>query len=91
MKDYQTYTIYVGSNNDTGKLELDRIKEIASRRHDGLTLYTATGVWLGTLEDTAVLIIHDEAGKIVRTISDLKLELDQDAIGWQGAPTMQFA
>ena len=87
----QTYTVYIGSNNATGKLELDQIEEIAARRHEGFTLYTATGYWLGSKEPTAVLIIHDEAGKIVRTISDLKIDLDQDAIGWQVAPTMQFA
>lgn len=87
----QTYTIYIGSNNDTGKLELDNIEAIAARRHEGFTLYTATGHWLGTKEPTAVLIIHDDAGKIIRTITDLKLDLDQDSIGWQVAPTMQFA
>lgn len=91
MNDQQTWTIYIGSNNETKKLELDRIREIASKRHEGMTIYTATGVWLGTLEDTAVLIIHDSVSKLVRTVSDLKLDLDQDAIGYQVAPTMQFA
>lgn len=86
----QTYTIYVGSNNETKQLELDQIRSIASKRHDGFTLYTATGYWLGSQEETAVLVIHDDPIKINMTITDLKLDLDQDAIGYQVAPTMHF-
>lgn len=87
----QTFTIYVGSNNDTGKLELDRINAMLDARHQGYTLYTATGHWLGTEEATAVIIIHDDPAKIQATIEALKIELDQDAIGYQVAPLMQFA
>jgi hypothetical protein len=87
----KTVTIYIGSNNDSKQLELDKICKIANKRHAGFTLYTATGYWLGSEEATAVLIIHDAWSKIIRTISDLKLDLDQDAIGYQEAPTLQFA
>ena len=87
----QTFTIYVGSNNDTHELELDRINAISARNHDGFTLYTATGHWLGTEEATAVLIIHDVPARIMATIEALKIELHQDAIGYQLAPTLQFA
>ena len=87
----QTFTIYIGSNNTTGKLELDKIREITARRHQGFTLYTATGYWLGSEEATAVLIIHDDPANIELTITTLKVELEQDAIGYQIAPTMQFA
>lgn len=86
----QTFTIYVGSNNDTKQLELDRINAIASGNHDGFTLYTATGHWLGTEEATAVLIIHDDPAKIMATINTLKKELHQDAIAFQEVPTLQF-
>lgn len=87
----QTFTIYVGSNNDTKELELDRINRMLAPRHQGYTLYTATGHWLGTEEDTAVIIIHDDPAAIHATIDALKTELDQDAIGYQVAPLMQFA
>ncbi len=87
----QTFTIYVGSNNDTKQLELDRINAITARNHEGFTLYTATGHWLGTEEATAVLIIHDHPDRIQATIEALKIELHQDAIGYQVSPTMQFA
>ena len=87
----QTFTIYVGSNNDTHELELDRINRISARNHEGFTLYTATGHWLGTEEATAVLIIHDDPAKVMATIETLKTELHQDAIGYQLAPLMQFA
>lgn len=87
----QTFTIYIGSNNATKELELDRINRMLDARHQGYTLYTATGHWLGTEEATAVVIIHDEPAKIYATIDALKTELDQDAIGYQVAPVMQFA
>lgn len=87
----QTFTIYVGSNNTTKQLELDKINKICSDNHDGFTLYTATGHWLGSEEATAVLVIHDAPAKIRATIARLKSELIQDAIGYQLAPTLQFA
>jgi len=90
MQELQTVTIYVGSNNDTKQLEIDEIKRICAR-HAGYTLYNATGAWLGAEEETAVLVIHDTEAKIRMTISDLKFDLNQDAIGWQLAPTLQFA
>lgn len=91
MNEMQTYTIYIGANNDTGRVELEKIETIAGKRHDGFTLYNATGHWLGSKEPTAVLIIHDKASAIIRTITDLKIDLEQDAIGYQVAPSMQFA
>lgn len=86
----ETFTIYIGSNNETKELELDRINSITSGNHKGFTLYTATGHWLGTEEATAVLIIHDEPAKIMDTIQTLKRELHQDAIAFQEVPTLQF-
>lgn len=86
-----TYTVYIGSNNATGKLELSKIEEITARLHEGFTLYTATGYWLGSKEATAVLVIHDDAARIFETIAALKLELQQDAIGYQKAPQLHFA
>lgn len=87
----ETFTIYIGSNNETKELELDRINAITGDNHDGFTLYTATGHWLGTEEATAILIIHDDPAKVMATIDTLKTELHQDAIGYQRAPLMQFA
>ena len=87
----KTYTLYIGSNNTTRQLELDRIKAITGRNHEGFTLFTATGAWLGTEEATAVLIIHDDPARIMETINSLKRELNQDAIGYQIAPTLHLA
>ena len=87
----ETFTIYIGSNNETKELELDRINAITSGNHKGFTLYTATGHWLGTEEATAVLIVHDDPAIVMATIDTLKRELKQDAIGYQRSPLMQFA
>jgi hypothetical protein len=87
----QTFTLYIGSNNETKELELDKIKQIISRSHDGFTIYTATGAWLGSEEATAVVLIHDIPEKIMATIAALRIDLHQDAIGYQIAPTLNFA
>lgn len=86
----KTFTIYIGSNNETKTLELDRINKITSGNHDGFTLYTATGHWLGTEEATAVLIIHDDPALVMATIEALKIDLHQDKIAFQEVATLQF-
>jgi hypothetical protein len=86
-----TVTIYVGSNNDTGELELEKIEKILNSRHDGYTLYRATGYWHGDREDSAVITVADSWASIRESITDLKAELNQQAIAYHYAPDLQFA
>ena len=87
----QTFTIYIGSNNETGELELERITSIAARQHLAFTVMTATGHWRGTEEETAVLVISDEPWRVQVTIAALKEELNQEAIGYQQSPNIEIA
>jgi hypothetical protein len=82
--------LYIGCNNKTGRLELDKIKRITSARHQGFTLWRATGYWQGKAEPTAVLTVADNAKKIHQLIAHLKIELEQDAIAYEVAPEMRF-
>lgn len=86
-----TVQIYIGSNNDTNKLETERIAAIVSSNHDGFTIYEALGYWLGKPEATAVVIVSDDKAKIEATISELKIALNQDAIAYQILPGLRFA
>lgn len=87
----KTFQLYIGSNNETHELELSKIEEICARRHQGFTVYPATGYWLGVKESRAVVAITDTQANINATIVELKAELSQDAIAWQSLPQMHFA
>lgn len=69
--------IYVGSNNVTNVLEIEKIHDIL----DGLQGYTMTiakGYWQGKLEDTAIIEIYGDYN--LGIISDLKRILQQGSI-----------
>lgn len=86
-----TYQLYIGSNNRTKRLELAKIRRIVGARHEGFTVVPVTGYWHGEAEHTALVVIDDDDSKILATIATLKDELEQEAIGYQLAPQMQFA
>lgn len=86
-----TVSLFVGADNQTGMLDMARIRELVSKNHpDGFTSWQATGHWMGTDEDTAVVVINDDMDKIKATAQLLKTELRQDAIGLQVMPRMEF-
>lgn len=85
-----TYQIYIGSNNATKELELDKIEDICSEHHEGFTIQPATGYWMGQREHTAVVTITDNQSKIDATIQELKNKLHQEAIAFQKVPMMHF-
>jgi hypothetical protein len=86
-----TFQLYIGSNNKTHQLELVKIRRIIAERHQGFTLYRATGYWIGKPEATAVVVIDDAKSKVLETIAILKAELSQDAIAYQQAAALKFA
>lgn len=87
----QTFQLYVGANNTTKRLELAKIRRIVSARHNGFTVYPVQGYWHGEKEETAIVIINDNTNRIKQTIEILKGALQQEAIGYQVVPNMQFA
>ena len=79
-----TIKAYIGSNNITKELEVDKIIEVTNRRHAGFTLDSPlTGYWDGELEQTAVLTISDSKDKVLATLIELKEVLKQEAIAYQ--------
>lgn len=85
-----TVSLFIGADNQTGMLDMARIRELVSKNHSGFTAWQATGHWLGADEDTAVVVINDDMDKIRDTAYLLKTELRQDAIGLQVMPGMEF-
>lgn len=80
----QKYYIYIGSNNETHKLESAEAIETISKYFDGFTAYEVIGYWKGTQEKTLkVEIVADQGqgdARIIKMIKELKAQLKQDAI-----------
>lgn len=86
-----TYQLFIGANNLTGRLELDKIESILSASHKGFTILPATGYWQGKKENSCSVIVSDTARKVHQTIRTLKHQLDQEAIAFQRIPDLHFA
>ena len=79
-----TIKAFIGSNNETKELEIDKIASTLSKNHEAFTLdYPVIGCWRGEVEETAVLYLSDERQKVMNTLNKLKEVLDQEAIAYQ--------
>ena len=79
-----TIKAFIGSNNKTKELEVDKIISTVNANHEAFTLdYPVTGYWRGEAEETAVLYLSDERQKVMNTLNELKELLNQEAIAYQ--------
>lgn len=87
---YKTMQLFIGSNNTTHKVELEKLEATLSLYHKGFTIQPATGYWMGAREDSVTVIISDEYTTIIKTINRLKQILKQDAIAMQEVAPLEF-
>lgn len=85
-----TYELFIGSNNETGKLEYDKIIKITLRHFDGMTISKADGAWKGGREKTAIVIVNATDNQIKKFAKELKSELKQEAIGIRETNELKF-
>lgn len=79
-----TIKAFIGSNNETKELEVDKIISTVNANHEAFTLdYPVIGYWKSEAEQTAVLYLSDERSKVMNTLNELKEVLDQEAIAYQ--------
>lgn len=79
-----TIKAFIGSNNKTKQLEVDKIISTVNANHEAFTLdYPVIGYWRSEAEQTAVLYLSDEHSKVMNTLNELKEVLDQEAIAYQ--------
>lgn len=79
-----TIKAYIGSNNKTKELEIDKIISVVNKNHDEFTIqYPVTGYWRGEAEQTAILLLAGKRKKVMNTLKELKEVLHQDAIAYQ--------
>lgn len=73
---------YVGSNNETGKLEAEKIESIVSKYFDGFTEIETAGFWKGLKEKTLIIEVISEKSdsELVKIAKELKISLNQESI-----------
>lgn len=86
----KTLELFIGSNNTTHKVEVDKLKAILNEYHQGWTMQNALGSWLGTEEDSVIVTISDDMSTIMSTIKTLKTALQQDAIAYREVTPLEF-
>ena len=85
------YKIYIGSNNETKKLEAKKAIAIASKYFEGFTCQNANGFWKGIAEKTLIIEIEtDDKKRVIELAEKLKTELYQEAIAIAKIGNMQF-
>ena len=86
-----TFNLFIGSNNKTKRLEVDKIERIMNKRHKGYTVEYCFGYWQGKKEKSAKVLVTDDGDLIMQSVKELKRELQQDSIAYQEAPELSFA
>lgn len=80
----EKYTLYIGSNNKTKRLEYSKILNITLEYFpQGFTAQKAQGIWKGGKENTAIVTISTEPEnrpKVYMLAQKLKTKLEQQAI-----------
>jgi hypothetical protein len=73
---------YIGHNNKTKELEVQKIEEIVSAHFDGFTTSEVVGYWKGAKERTLKIeVITDEKPSILARIGkELKTKLEQESV-----------
>lgn len=85
-----TIELFIGSNNTTHKVEVEKLKAILNEHHQGWTMQNALGSWLGTEEDSVIVTVSDDKQAIMNTINTLKAVLKQDAIAFREVTPLEF-
>jgi len=85
------YKIYIGSNNQTHKLEKTKAIAIASKSFEGFTVQNASGYWQGLAENTLTIEIEtDDKARVITLATELREALNQQAIGLASIGSMVF-
>ncbi len=86
----KSFQIYIGENNSTHEVELEKITSTLSKYFDGFTVQNGIGFWRGQQEKTVIISIYDDEQKILACVQLLKTILEQDAIAVQELKPLKF-
>ena len=81
-----SYDVIVGSNNETGELELDRIISITSKYYDKYMVNPGViSVNNGEREDLAIIVVTSDESTLMTYMTELRAELNQREIAYRRA------
>ena len=84
------FRLYIGSNNETKKLEDKKAIDIIAKRFQGFTVSRGIGYWEGAEENNLIVDIEGDRKQVEDTAKVLKIELVQQAIGLAEVGKMRF-
>lgn len=85
------FRLYIGSNNTTKKLEVEKAKRVINRFFEGYTISRANGLWKGQTEKTLIVDIETNKKTAVKLLAKrLCKDLDQQAVGVAQIGKMNF-
>lgn len=77
----KTYKLFIGSNNNTGRLEKAKILKTALKYcPQGFTYYEGFGVWNGGGEKCGIVEVLNKKSIIQKLAEELKVVLKQEAV-----------
>ena len=81
-----SYDVIVGSNNETGELELDRIISITSKYYDEYMVNPdVISVNNGEREDLAIIVVTSDESTLTTYMTELRTELNQREVAYRRA------
>ena len=88
--DYHVTRLYIGSNNETGRLEMSRLLEVLENRFAGYTIQAGTGFWMGDREDCVIVTIATVSPIHDDIIEQTAIAMTQKAIMVESGGTARF-
>lgn len=87
----KTIELFIGSNNKTHRVEIDKLEATLAKYHEGFTIKRGViGYWQGAREESVTVIIEDDYNAIIQTVQRLKQVLKQDAIALHEVAPLEF-
>ena len=81
-----SYDVIVGSNNETGELELERIISITSKYYDEYMVNPGVvSVNNGEREDLAIIVVTSDESTLTTYMTELRTELNQREVAYRRA------
>ena len=81
-----SYDVIVGSNNETGELELDRIISITSKYYaEYMVNPGVVSVNNGEREDLAIIVVTSDESTLTTYMTELRTELNQREVAYRRA------
>ena len=81
-----SYDVIVGSNNETGELELERIISITSKYYDEYMVNPGViSVNNGEREDLVTIVVANDEPTLMTYMTELRTELNQREVAYRRA------